>query len=194
MWWLTPRILVCKNSLNKEEFIFKGLLFLGIKPCCVANRLTRTGHLLHHFNPLKCFFKFFCLSACKLMICRSLVARFPEKACQRWTHSAVSKPSAPHTCQLWASKFQKVMQSLVKLFKIHILWLKRLTPLPPSIPDIPKIWEDLFIQISLWTHRWSLETGLHSDVPRSPHHESTSLGAMTVFKLGALKISPGPVL
>ena len=108
MWWLTPRILVWKNNFNKEEFIFKDLLFLGIKPCCDANRLTRTGHLLHHFKPLKCFFKFFCLSACKLMICQSLVARFPEKACQRWTHSAVSKPSAPHTCQLWASKFQKL--------------------------------------------------------------------------------------
>lgn len=85
------------------------------------------------------FLSVFCLSACKLMICPSLVARFPEEACQRWTHSAVPRPSTPHTCQLWASKFQKVMQFLVKFFYIHILWLKRPTPLPPSIPEIPKI-------------------------------------------------------
>ena len=116
------------------------------------------------------FLSVFCLSACKLMICPSLVARFPEEACQRWTHSAVPRPSTPHTCWLWASKFQKVMQFLVKFFYIHILWLKRPTPLPPSIPEIPKIWEDLFIQISLWTHRWSVETSLNSDVLRSPHH------------------------
>lgn len=52
-----PRIAACKNNLSKEEFVFKGLLFPGIKPSCDANRLTRTGHLLHHFNPLKYFFK-----------------------------------------------------------------------------------------------------------------------------------------
>lgn len=111
------------------------------------------------------FLSVFCLSACKLMICPSLVARFPEEACQRWTHSAVPRPSTPHTCQLWASKFQKVMQFLVKFFYIHILWLKRPTPLPPSIPEIPKIWEDLFTQISLWTQRWSVETSAKVSSP-----------------------------
>lgn len=51
-----PGVSAYRNNPSNEKFVFKGLLLPWIKPSCGTNRLAEPGNLLHHFNPLKCFF------------------------------------------------------------------------------------------------------------------------------------------